>query len=277
MSDPADEGDLIERARSGDRAAVEDLLARHEGQVYRFGLKMCRDAEDAKDVLQETLLAAARGLRDFRGESSLSTWLFTIARSQCARRRRKAERGATQAPVGGEAEAALEAVDPGLLPDERAEGRELGGELEVAILALEPSYREVLLLRDVEGLTAPEVAAALGISVEAVKSRLHRARLAVRARMAPLLGLPELRAPREGTCPEVVAIFSRHLEGEIDADTCAEMERHVQACARCRGACDSLRQTLAMCSATRTATVPPEVQRAVRSALHQALASLGPA
>ena len=64
---------LLERARAGDRQALEALLERHQAQVYRFGMKMCRDPEDAKDVLQDTLLSMARGLRDFRGASSIST------------------------------------------------------------------------------------------------------------------------------------------------------------------------------------------------------------
>jgi RNA polymerase sigma-70 factor (ECF subfamily) len=79
MKDELDQ-QLLERARAGDRAALETLLERHQPQVYRFGLKMCRDPEDAKDVLQDTLLAMARGVRDFRGASSISTWLYTVAR-----------------------------------------------------------------------------------------------------------------------------------------------------------------------------------------------------
>src|SRR5690606_30364024 len=82
---------LLERARQGDERALEDLLVRHQAQVYRYGLSMCRDPEDAKDVLQDTLLAMARGVREFRGESSLSTWLYTVARSFCIKKRRKSK------------------------------------------------------------------------------------------------------------------------------------------------------------------------------------------
>ena len=83
--------ELLERARSGDEAALEALLERHQAQIYRFGMRMCRDPEDAKDVLQETLLAMARGIRDFRAASSVSTWLYTIARSFCVKKRRKSK------------------------------------------------------------------------------------------------------------------------------------------------------------------------------------------
>jgi RNA polymerase sigma-70 factor (ECF subfamily) len=135
-------------------------------------------------------------------------------------------------------------------------------------------YREVLLLRDVEGLTAPEVAEVLGVSVQAVKSRLHRARLSVRAEVAPLLQVPPEAAVAPGNCPDVLMLFSQHLEDEISADLCAEMERHLQACDRCRGACDSLKETLAMCRRSAPLVpVPTPLQTSVKIALRNFLGS----
>src|SRR5689334_9302786 len=225
----AEDHDLLERARAGDREALETLLQRHQAQVYRFGMRMCRDPEDARDVLQDTLLAMARGVRDFRGASSLSTWLYTIARSFCIKKRRRRELAAHER-VSLDADAAGEArrlAAPGDDPAEALAARQVERALEQAIAALEPMYREVLVLRDVEGLTAPEVAEVLGLSAQAVKSRLHRARLAVRERVAPLLGIPGEAAAAPGTCPDVLTLFSQHLEDEISADVCAEMERHL--------------------------------------------------
>jgi RNA polymerase sigma-70 factor (ECF subfamily) len=272
MSDSSAE--LLERARAGDDQALRALLERHQAQVYRFGLKMCRDPEDAKDVLQDTLLAMARSVHGFRGASSLSTWLYTIARRFCIKKRRRS----TLAPDTErslETEAAAEAgaiADPGKRPDDAVAARQVEHALEQAIAELDPMYREVLVLRDVEGLTAPEVAEVLGIGVQAVKSRLHRARLAVRARVAPLLGIEERPAAAEGTCPDVLMLLSRHLEGEIGTEVCAEMERHVQGCGRCKGACESLQRTLALCSATPAVEVPPQVQESVRAAMRRMLA-----
>ena len=91
MDEATSDESLIAAARSGDKQALETLLERHQEQVYRFGMKMCRDPEDAKDVLQETLLAMARGVRDFRGASSISTWLYTIARSFCIKKHRRSK------------------------------------------------------------------------------------------------------------------------------------------------------------------------------------------
>jgi RNA polymerase sigma-70 factor (ECF subfamily) len=267
---------LLAAARAGNRQALETLLQRHQAQVYRFGMKMCRDPEDAKDVLQDTLLAMARSVRDFRGASSISTWLYTIARRFCIKKRGKSkfapeEERSLDTDVAAEAE---HLADPGRSMDEALAGKEVERALEQAIAGLEPMYREVLLLRDVEGLTAPEVAEVLGVTPEAVKSRLHRARLTVRERVAPLLGVePEPPAPAPGTCPDVLTMFSQHLEDEISAERCAQMERHLEACARCRGACDSLKRTLALCRASGPSVeVPASVQASVKTALRGFLA-----
>lgn len=266
--------ELFAAARDGDKGALEELLERHQGRVYRFGIKMCRDPEDAKDVLQDTLLAMARGVRDFRGVSSISTWLYTIARSFCIKKRRKGKFD-PEREESLDTDAAPEAArlaDPARAPDDVLAGKEVEQVLERAIRSLDPMYREVLLLRDVEGLTAPEVAEVLGLSTQAVKSRLHRARLMVREQVAPLLGIPGAPAA-PGTCPDVLTLFSRHLEDEISADVCAEMERHLEGCPRCRGACDSLKRTLALCrTAGSSAEVPAAVQASVKVALRNFLA-----
>lgn len=269
---PSDER-LLADARAGDRQALETLLERHQAQVYRFGLKMCRDPEDAKDVLQDTLLAMARGVRDFRGASSISTWLYTIARSFCIKRRRKSKFAPPEERSLDSAGAETKKLaDPAGGADESLASKQIEQALERAIGELEPMYREVLLLRDVEGLTAPEVAEVLGLTPQAVKSRLHRARLAVRARVAPLLGIP-LDGAAPGSCPDVLTLFSQHLEDEISPDVCAQMERHLASCSRCRGACEALRRTLALCRTSGEAMrVPGDVQASVKAALREFLA-----
>lgn len=269
---PDDDQQLLERARSGQQAALEQLLERHQSQIYRFGMKMCRDPEDAKDVLQDTLLSVARNVHDFRGGSSVSTWLYTIARSFCVKKRRKSKFAPNAAPVPLEGDAERVA-DPGATADETLASKQVEQALEAAIATLEPMYREVLLLRDVEGLTAPEVARVTGASVQAVKSRLHRARLAVRAHVAPLLGIPSELPAAPGTCPDVLALFSAHLEDQVSAEVCAEMERHIEACPRCKGACDSLKRSLSLCRASAPAEpIPAEIQASLKIALRGFLA-----
>jgi RNA polymerase sigma-70 factor (ECF subfamily) len=269
MSTP--ELQLLEAAKGGDRQALERLLGNHQARVFRFGKKMCGDEDDAQDVLQETLLAAARTLPDFRGASSVSTWLYTIARSFCIKKRRASKFApAVLESLDQEAEQGTAVADPGRSPEELAAGQQLQAALDGAIDALEPMYREVLVLRDVEGLPAADVAEALGLSVEAVKSRLHRARMAVRERVAPVLGLGADGTPAS-SCRDVVELFSRRMEGEIDGASCAELEQHLQGCPVCRGRCDSLRSTLALCRRAGEAPVPAAVERSVRIALQQFL------
>ncbi|MGC4116408.1 MAG: sigma-70 family RNA polymerase sigma factor [Myxococcales bacterium] len=274
MSDakPSDQT-LIDAAKAGDRKALGALLERYQGSVWRFGMKMCSDPEDAKEILQETLIAAARTLPGFRGNSAVSTWLYTIARSFCIKRRRKGkfEPTALESLEGDPVmEAARTVADDKLGPEEAVAGRQISDVLEEAISSLAPMYREVLILRDVEGLSAPEVGEVLGLSIEAVKSRLHRARIAVRERVAPALGTAE--PPKPG-CPDVLPLLSRHLEGELKPETCQEMEKHLATCPHCTSRCDSLKKTLAMCRTIPTPTVPKEIQDSVRVALEKLVAS----
>jgi RNA polymerase sigma-70 factor, ECF subfamily len=266
-------GAIVEAAQGGSEEALDALLKRYQPQIYRFGLKMCRNPDDASEVLQETLFAAARTLHGFRGASSLSTWLYTIARSFCIKMRRRGVLAPEVVSLESEARAAATARDRGRDPERTLAEHEVGAALEAAIASLEPGYREVLLLRDVEGLSAAEVAEVTALSVPAVKSRLHRARAEVRARLAPILApAREPSSPGSETCPDVVDSLSRHLEGEIGRDDCAEMERHVADCPRCDAACQSLRQTLRLCGSTPAPEVPEALQQSIRRGIRNVLA-----
>ena len=268
--------ELVAAAKAGDRQALERLLGRHQASIFRFGRKLCGNEDTAQDVLQETLIAAARALPDFRGASSVSTWLYTIARSFCLKKRRVSKFAPRHLDsLEQNSAVAAEVADPSRSPEENAAGRQLQEALDAAIGALDPMYREVLVLRDVEGLPATEVAEALGLSVEAVKSRLHRARVAVRERVAPVLGLGGEGPRPAGSCADVVQIFSRRMEGEIDSSACAELEAHLETCPSCRGRCDSLRATLTLCKRAGEAQVPPAVERSVRQALNAFLDTRG--
>ncbi len=270
----ADATDLVRAAQSGDAAALQALLERYEPQIYRFGMKMCGDPEDARDVLQETLFAAARALPAFRGASSVSTWLYAIARSFCIKKKRRGAFTPDVVSLDADGAAGRTVADTAADPEQSLARREIADALAAAIAALEPDHREILLLRDVEGLRAAEVAEVTGLSVAAVKSRLHRARLAVRERLAPVLAPAAAGLPAGGTglCPDVAMILSGHLEGEISAASCAEMERHVATCGRCAATCDSLRETLRLCGTTLPPSVPDGLQASIRRAIRELLA-----
>jgi RNA polymerase sigma-70 factor (ECF subfamily) len=269
------EADLLEAARAGSGEALEALLERHEARLYRFARRLCRHREDAEDVLQESLLAAARGIPGFRGASSMATWLYTIARSFCIKKRRRSVFAPAEVSLDTEASVAARGVaDPARRPDEALEASRLEAALERAIAALDRPYREVLLLRDVEGLPAAEVARVTGLSVAAVKTRLHRARGRLRAALAPLMaprGEAAVALPGR-PCPDIVRLFSRHLEGDVSARTCASMEKHLAACPRCAAACDGLKEVLRMCRTTPEPDLPAEMQDRLRRAVHELVA-----
>jgi RNA polymerase sigma-70 factor (ECF subfamily) len=265
----AHEDALLAAARAGDRQAVEDLLALNAERIYRFGMRMCRNEEDARDVTQETMLAAARALPEFRGEGEVSTWLYTIARRFCGRMRRlRSGEPSTVESLGTPAEEAQLAGNRPAL-DEDVETQRIDTWVRAAVEDLDEGQREVFILRDMEGLTAAEVARALEISVPAVKSRLHRARAAIRERLEPVLGSAE----RKPSCPDVVQHLSESLEGDLDSQACQRLEAHVDTCSSCRVRCDGLRRVLATCSRVDPGEpLPPDLDTAVRAQIRRAVA-----
>lgn len=275
-----DEARLLSAARGGDARAMGRILNALAGPAYRFGRGFCRDHHDAEEVMQEVLSALARSLSRYRGDASLTSWAYVVARRVCMRRRRR--RSAEPRSI-----ASLEApshpggadqlpADPGPGPLERLERRELGAVLEQAIAALPQPQREVLVLRDVEGLSARAVARALRIGERAVKSRLHRARMALRRALAPRLSGPapvlRARAGREGErCPETALLISRYLEGEMTAERCASLAAHVEGCEACRAECDTLRTALGACRAWSRGPLPAGLRERVRAAIRGAV------
>lgn len=267
MADASEE-ELLERIKRGDAKAVEALLARHEARVYRFGLRMCGNEDDARDVLQETLLAAFKNLPTFRGDSQLSTWMYQIARSFCIKQRRRRE----GEPVAHES---VEASEVRRMPDAVPGGesithaRQVGDLLQAAISTLQADQREALVLRDVEGLSAEEAASVAGIEVRALKSRLHRARLALKQQLAAVLHESDEHAVG---CLELAGELSEYAASEIDQAACEKIEAHLARCARCSKACDALKRTVSMCRALPGGDVPAPVKAAVRQALRRSTA-----
>jgi RNA polymerase sigma-70 factor (ECF subfamily) len=174
MRMPSPEDDDLAAAQSGDVEALTRLIQARRQGVYRYGLQVCRTTEDAEDALQEAIWAATRAIRSFRGTASaLTSWLFTIIRRECYRlvdRHREIPQPHEVLDV--------RAVEPS--HEDQLATRRRADMLARAITALDHVDREVILLRDIEELSAPEAAARLGISVSALKSRLHRARVSLR-------------------------------------------------------------------------------------------------
>jgi RNA polymerase sigma-70 factor (ECF subfamily) len=181
---------LLDAAQRGDRAALEALLAQHRKTVFRYGLGYCGSTENTEDAVQETLWAAAKAIGNFRRAAAVTTWLFTIVRNKCHRLLFHKHDDADLADL-------LPGVpDPGRTPEDDLATRQIQHILAHALARLEPNHREVILLRDVEGLTAPEAAEQLGLSVQALKSRLHRAREELRLQVSGMRDVADERRQR---------------------------------------------------------------------------------
>lgn len=182
----ADEATLLEGLRRKDREACTCLLKRFAPRLYRLALQLMGDPDEAEDVLQEGFIQACAHIDDFAGRSGLGTWLHRIVRNAAlGRLRRKALATAPLAANDTDTSAMAEGlVDQVAGPADALLARERGEVLERAILALPDGLRAAFVLRDIEGVSTNEAAAALGITQSAVKVRLHRARLALRASLA---------------------------------------------------------------------------------------------
>jgi RNA polymerase sigma-70 factor (ECF subfamily) len=191
--------ELVARAQQGDGVAFAELVERHQRQLFRLALRMTGSEADAQEVLQEAFLNAYQKLPLFRGEAQFSSWLYRIAANSALmrlRRKRRAPDTVPDEPIelsaprfneGGGFEAPPRS-DWSQRADEKLESRELGAAIDKAVGELPDDYRTVFLLKDVDGLSNEEIAHALELSVPAVKSRLHRARLALRDKLGEFFG-----------------------------------------------------------------------------------------
>jgi len=171
---------LIELVESGDGAALEHITRCYSDRLIQAGRRHCRTADEADDAVQDALLSAATNLDEFRGEGSLEGWLVRIVARAC----RRLSRGQKNDFASHDAEAIL--VDGTASPETEAARYELGRILDGALLALGPEDRMILLLAEVEDFTAPEIAARVGLSAGAVRTRLTRLRERVRSGLAPV-------------------------------------------------------------------------------------------
>jgi RNA polymerase sigma-70 factor (ECF subfamily) len=183
---------FLERLKSGDVIAFNRLVEERHGDIYALLYRLTEDAEEARDLTQETFLQAFRNIAGFRGEADLRTWLYRIAVNQARnrwrwwKRRRRDRTVSLDAPVGDEGSAPLSAglTDEGARdPEQQALARERERALRAALSTLSRSYREVIVLRDIEGLSYEEVAQALDMNIGTVKSRLSRGRDELRRRL----------------------------------------------------------------------------------------------
>jgi RNA polymerase sigma-70 factor (ECF subfamily) len=183
---PEDEPALVAAAKSGNIEAFEELVSRYESKIFRLAMNITHNREDAEDAMQEAFLKSYSHLSTFQGNSRFYTWLvrITVNEALMKLRKRRGNQVSLDEPVETEDDLMpREIEDWGPSPEQRYAQRELGTILSEVIEKLEPEYRMVFVLRDIEELSIEETAQLLGISVPAVKSRLLRARLKLRHKL----------------------------------------------------------------------------------------------
>lgn len=173
---------VLDAAARGDDDALASLVRLHHDRVYRFGLRVCRDGFDADDAVQEAFTKIATARRDIIADQSALSWLMTVVRNACLRLLRPFHR---QRRVLGDRVDEGEIPATELSPEAAMERWELVRSVHAAIACLDKPYREVLVLRDLEGMTGDETCAALGLEPAAMKTRLHRARVMLRDHFRP--------------------------------------------------------------------------------------------
>lgn len=172
-----DELKLIAQAQEGDRKALAELVKLYEQTVFNFSYKICRNKDKAENTMQETFLSMVKNIKQFSGQSKLSTWLYRVVSNHCLMLARSDKSYSTSSFEDDNAVIdEKDIADWKVSPDSIAENNELKNILDDAIKKLPADYRIVFLLRDVEGLSTEETAKIVELSIPAVKSRLHRAR-----------------------------------------------------------------------------------------------------
>jgi RNA polymerase sigma-70 factor (ECF subfamily) len=195
MNDPQTFSDSSAPAGESGAMAFEEAIEKYHGKVFQLIYRYTGDYEDSCDLTQDTFVRAHRAWREFRGESQIYTWLYRIALNLCHNHRKKGDRrkriegSSLDAPVFGDDEqsGSRDVPDARPAPSHSIENDELRARLHEALTSLPDNYRTVIVLRDIEGLSYDEIARITDSSLEAIKSRLFRARGLLREMLAPYL------------------------------------------------------------------------------------------
>ena len=203
---------VIDRVLAGEIALYEIIMRRYNQRLYRVARSILRDDAEAEDVLQEAFVSAYQHLDQFAGYSSFATWLTRIAVNEALRRLPARRRITQMDEFELDGEDAMSPVETSPDPEQRASNSELGRLLEDAVLDLPPHYRSVVMLRDIEEMSTAETAAALDLTEDNVKIRLHRGHAMMRDRLSARVGAQGKNAfPFMGArCDRVVMrVFAR--------------------------------------------------------------------
>lgn len=185
---------LVKRLQARDTRAFEQLIETHQTRIYNLIYRMIGNREESEDLLQEVFITVFKKIDSFRGDSSLSTWIYKIATNHCinrkkylSRRKHYAKSSYSELSEHEQSESGSGIAENLPRPDEMAEGKQMELLIQKAITSLDDEYKIVLILRDVQSLSYDEIEQILNVPAGTVKSRLHRARMALKEKLIPHL------------------------------------------------------------------------------------------
>lgn len=193
---------LVERLQRRDEAAFNELVRLYQGKIFRLVFRMLGDRAEAEDLAQEVFVTVFKSIDGFRGDSKLSTWLYRVATNHCKNRIKYLNRRARGQKKELDEIADRDALESATMstsaqvhrPDDMATARQTESIVQQALSELPEDQRELVVLRDIENMTYEEIQSVTGLPEGTVKSRLHRARLALQKRVVELQGQREPRA-----------------------------------------------------------------------------------
>lgn len=260
---------MAEQGAHGARAAeaaVSQLLREHGDRIYRMGLRVCGNTADAEDLVQETFINAYRGWGGFRGDAKPSTWLYTIASRACQRmqRRRSGEPGVIESfeDLLPDAERGIPIVSDAEDPLETIAREELGTKVRQAVAGLPTHFRIPFVLREMGELPIAEIAEILDLKEATVKTRLHRARLAVRKRIVE--DLPTRETPHPDHARRECLDLLKAKQDALDRGVPFNLPPD-QLCSRCQSLFETLDLTHNACVALQGEEMPERLAEAIRA------------
>lgn len=272
------------KTRLADPGTYEQAVGEMLPGLYRLAYGITQDPMEAQDAVQDALLSMVRRLGDFQERSSLATWLYRITVNASLDRLRKRHRRGETIPIEEflplfteEGRYAEEVVDWSDAPLERLLSSEAAERIRQAIASLPEEQRVVLVMKDMEDFSLSEIASTLELSLPAVKSRLHRARLALRGVLASYFKERQGSAVTVGkktkkhkhTCQELVELLCDYLEGDLPQAEKEELDRHMRECPPCMAFLKTYEKTSQICKSLRPEDIPQEMRRRLEAFLRR--------
>lgn len=268
-------GEIVKQMRMGDAQAYEEVVGRYVPRLYALAYGIIRDPMEAQDAVQDALTAMVRRLGEFHERATLATWLYRITvNASLDRLRSRRKMGDTISleeflpRFTEDGRFTEEVVDWSNAPLERLLSSEAEKRIQQAIASLPEEQRVVLVLKDLEGLSLAEIGKTLDLSLPAVKSRLHRARLALRGVLASYFSdeqssrppRPKARRKHKHTCQALVELLCDYLEGDLPPEEKKELDRHMMDCPPCLAFLNTYRKTAQLCRSLRPQDIPEQVR-----------------